>query len=61
MAQYMVTTDEVPASSFIAEWLAGTRRVNINVLEFASAVFALLLWAHHLLDTVVDVGCGLVA
>ena len=56
LAQYMVTTDEGPASSFIAEWLAGTRGVNINVLEFASAVYALLLWAHHLCNRVVDVG-----
>jgi hypothetical protein len=56
MAQYMVTMDECPASSFIVEWLAGSRRVNINELEFASAVFALLLWAHHLCNTVVDDG-----
>jgi hypothetical protein len=56
LAQYMVTSDEGPASSFIAEWLAGTRPVNINVLEFASAVYALLLWAHHLCNRVVDVG-----
>jgi hypothetical protein len=44
-----------------SEWLAITSHVNINVFDFASAVFALLLWAHHLRDTVVDVGCGLVA
>ena len=30
--------------------------MNINVLEFSSAVFALLLWAHHLRNLVVDVG-----
>jgi hypothetical protein len=57
----MIRESNVAASSFSAEWLAGTRHVNINVLDFASAVFALLFWAHHLRDTVVDVGCGLVA
>ena len=57
----MISESNVAASSFSAEWLADTRHVNIDVLEFASAVFALLLWAHHLRDTVVDVGCGLVA
>ena len=57
----MIRESNVEASSFGAEWLAGTRHVNINVLEFASAVFALLLWAHHLRETVVGVGWGLVA
>ena len=41
----MISESNVAASSFSAEWLADTRHVNIDVLEFASAVFALLLWA----------------
>jgi hypothetical protein len=57
----MISESNVAASSFSAEWLADTRHVNIDVLEFASAVFALLLWAHHLCDTVGYVGWVLVA
>ena len=34
----------------------GVRRVNINVLEFASAVYAILLWSSRLRHCVVDIG-----
>jgi hypothetical protein len=34
----------------------GVRRVNINVLEFASAVYAILLWSYRLKHCVVDIG-----
>ena len=57
----VICESNVAAFSFSAEWLVGTRHVNIHVLEFASTVFALLMWAHPLRDTVVNVGGGLVA
>ena len=34
----------------------GVRRVNINVLEFAAAVYAILLWSSRLQHCVIDIG-----
>jgi hypothetical protein len=51
MTKYMVHTQDIDL-----KLQSRVRKININVLEFASAVYALLLWSFRLQGQVVDIG-----
>ena len=51
MTKYMVHEQDIQL-----QLISKVRKININILEFASAVYALLLWSFRLRGQVVDIG-----